>query len=69
MPIWLIIVLSIGIVAFSFVSLVGFIYWIAMLWNDYSIGVRIQKVLYLLVLGIINLMSFYILLKVTSHPG
>jgi hypothetical protein len=68
-PLWLIIAMSIAFIVFSLASFVGFIYWLAVLWNDYSSDRRIMKFLYLIVLGLLNLMSFYILLKVMGHPG
>ena len=69
MPLWLVVFLSIGIVIFSFASFIAFIYWMILLWKDYSIDIRVQRFLYLFVLGIINLLIFYILLKISSHPG
>ena len=63
-PLWLIILMLIVIVTFSLASFIAFIYWISVLWNNYSIGDRVQKFLYLMVLGVLNLLNFYILLKV-----
>ena len=69
MPLWLIISFSVGLLAFSFASFVGFVYWMVRSWNAYSVGSRVQKLSYLVLLGILNVLSFYILLKVMSHPG
>jgi hypothetical protein len=41
----------------------------AVQWNGYSIERRIGKAFYLLFLGVINLVTCYIALKVMSYPG
>jgi hypothetical protein len=69
MPLWIIILISILLLIFSAASFIVFIYWMITSWKDYSIELRFGKVFYLFVLGLVNLISFYILLKVMSHPG
>jgi hypothetical protein len=59
MPLWAVILISILILIFSTVSFTAFIYWMIKSWNDYSIELRLGKVFYLFVLGIINLIGFY----------
>ena len=66
MPIWLLAFLSLAIVAYSLASFVGYFYWMVILWNGFLEGTRVTKILYFLVLGLVNLMSFYMLLKVFS---
>jgi hypothetical protein len=68
MPLWTIILISILILIFPAASFIAFVYWIIVAWNDYSIDSRLGKVFYLFVLGLVNLINFYILLKVMSHP-
>lgn len=66
MPQSLFILLSATIVIYSSISFVGYFYWMVVLWSSFLEGEGVPRVLYLVVLGVINLANFYLLLKVVS---
>lgn len=64
MPIWLIVAIIFTVVCYSVISLFGYAYWLIQQWNNIELETRLLKFLYWVVLGLINLVSIYMLSKV-----
>ena len=65
-PLWLIVFISVTLLIFSFISLIGYAFWLLKSWNLLSGDSIFGKIVYFTVLGLVNLIDFYIVLKVIS---
>jgi len=65
-PSWLVAFIVLVIVCYSLISFYGYVYWLINQWHSLEVETRLLKSLYWTLLGVVTLLSIYILLKVYS---
>jgi Na+/alanine symporter len=63
---WLLVSLMTLVFLFSVASIVGFAYWMARTWKDYTIDDKVFKTVNLIFLGLVELYSSYLYYIIAS---
>lgn len=69
MPLWVIAVISIGLVLLSVISLASYVYRIFRYWRGFSTGRKFYELFIFNVLLVFVVLIVYTLLKINSYPG